>query len=502
MVRLGIDFGTTRTVVAAAIDGRYPIANFAVEDGYRAWMPTMAARTDAGWVYGEAAAGHLRSPTGVGIRSIKRLLSDPSAAHELAADPLELATGFLNHLRETLIADANLEVQPGERLETMVAVPANAGSHQRFLTLEAFHRAGFEVLGMVNEPSAAAIEFAHRDLRVISPRSPKRYVVVYDLGGGTFDTSAVSLEGRRFELLASEGIQQLGGDDFDERILALWRAQLGHEGELPVATRTSLLETCRRAKESLTPQSRKLLLEAEPGIALDAVTLEAKDIYGACEDLVQRTLSLVDNVFDSLPDHIEREDARQLGAIYLVGGAVAFPAVTKALRQVHERKVKLTPDPHAATAIGLAVAADPGNRVEINEATTRYFGVWRETEGGHGTVFDPLLRKDELPQGDAPLVIERHYRPAHSVGHLRFVECTRLEAGRPAGDLAPYGELYFPYDPELAEESNLATLPVSRNESLGDQEIVERYVYGRDGTIAVHVENRSRGYARDLRLVE
>ena len=69
---------------------------------------------------------------------------------------------------------------------------------------------------MVNEPTAAAIEFAHRNLGTIGKRSPKRYVVVYDLGGGTFDTSAVSLEHRRFELIASEGIGELGGDDFDQ----------------------------------------------------------------------------------------------------------------------------------------------------------------------------------------------------------------------------------------------------------------------------------------------
>ena len=87
----------------------------------------------------------------------------------------------------------------------MVAVPANSSSRQRWLTLEAFRRAGFEPIGMLNEPTAAAVEFAQRHLD-LGKKSPKRYVVVYDLGGGTFDTSAVSLEGRRFELIASEGL--------------------------------------------------------------------------------------------------------------------------------------------------------------------------------------------------------------------------------------------------------------------------------------------------------
>ena len=505
-MRVGIDFGTTRTVVAAAIDGRYPIANFETAEGYRAWIPSVAAHTEGGWIFGEAAAALLSSPSTAGIRSVKRLLGDPNAAaaaHALGATPLELATGFLRHLAAALRERANLDIRAEEPLEAMVAVPANAGSRQRFLTLEAFRRAGFTVLGMINEPSAAAIEFAHRDLRVVSPRSPKRYVVVYDLGGGTFDTSAVSLEGRRFELLASEGLSRLGGDDFDARILSLWAAAAGVDLEsLQGPTRTALLESCRQAKETLAPQSRKLFLEASPELPLPPTTLAVSDVHDACADLVQRTVDLVDEIFDSLPSHIDRDDARQLGAIYLVGGAVAFPPVTRALRQAHDRKVKLTPDPHAATAIGLAVAADPDARVELHEATTRYFGVWRESAGGADTVFDPLLRKDELPAGDEPLVVERRYSPAHTVGHLRFVECTRLEAGRPAGDLAPFGELYFPYDPALEGERALDSVPVERSEALGDQEIVERYVYQPDGTIAVHVENRSRGYARELRLAE
>src|SRR4029078_2601698 len=85
-------------------------------------------------------------------------------------------------------------------LEVMVAVPASAASRQRWLTLEAFRRAGFAPIGLVNEPPAATIEFAHRH-RALGKRSPKRYVVVYARCGGTFAASAVSLEGRRCDLI-------------------------------------------------------------------------------------------------------------------------------------------------------------------------------------------------------------------------------------------------------------------------------------------------------------
>ncbi|MCB9593435.1 MAG: Hsp70 family protein [Sandaracinaceae bacterium] len=498
-MRIGIDFGTTRTVVASADGGRYPVAAFEGAEGFHSWVPTMAALDEGRWVYGERAA-ELLQRGGPGVRSIKRALGalapeQPVPGFDVTA--LELATGFLAELREALVERSNLELAAGEPLEAMIAVPANSSSRQRFLTLEAARRAGFEVVGMINEPSAAAVEFAFRS--ALSPRSPKRYVVVYDLGGGTFDTSAVSLDGRRFDLLASEGIARLGGDDVDSILLDAWEAERGEPvGE---ALRIAALEVCRRAKEGLTAQSRRLLLDPPAELGLEPCVLDVGAVYDACDALVEPTLALLDDVFAALPADLDPEDARQLGAVYLVGGGVAFPAVQRALRKRHGRKVMLAPESHAATAVGLAVAADPDAGVLVREATTRYFGVWREGEGGRETVFDPILRKDQMGAEGSPLVIQRAYHPAHSVGHLRFVECTRLDAeGRPSGDLAPFGELRFPYDPALRERGDLAAVPVQRRPDLGDQIIVERYSYTADGRIEVQIENRTHAYRRELVL--
>ena len=106
-----------------------------------------------------------------------------------------------------------------DRLQVMLGVPANANSNQRFLTQEAARAAGFEVLGLLNEPSAAAVEFACRnsgDRKNLG----KGGLLVYDLGGGTFDASLVALGEAERSVIASDGISDLGGDDFDE-ILAL-----------------------------------------------------------------------------------------------------------------------------------------------------------------------------------------------------------------------------------------------------------------------------------------
>ncbi len=91
----------------------------------------------------------------------------------------------------------------------MVGIPTNANSNQRFLTLEAFRRAGFEVIGMLNEPSAAGIEFTYRFGRP-EEAGPCEHLVVYDLGGGTFDVSVIRVTGKRHEVIGSEGITRTG----------------------------------------------------------------------------------------------------------------------------------------------------------------------------------------------------------------------------------------------------------------------------------------------------
>jgi len=256
VMRLGIDFGTTRTVVAAAIDGRYPVVSFESGTGYCDYVPGIAARRGDALTLGWDA--ELDADVGGALRSIKRAVSRVSPDEPLGAlgsvSALELTTRYLEELKRRIYENSNLDVASDEPLEAMVAVPANASTRQRYLTLDAFRRAGFKVLGMVNEPTAAAIEFAHRNLGAVGKRSPKRYVVVYDLGGGTFDTSAVSLQDRRFELITSEGISELGGDDFDAAILRVALRQVGmDDADLSLVERTRLLEVCRIAKKRSAP---------------------------------------------------------------------------------------------------------------------------------------------------------------------------------------------------------------------------------------------------------
>jgi molecular chaperone DnaK (HSP70) len=511
-MKLGIDFGTTRTVVSAVRDGRHPVAAFDDHGEFREHVPGLAALRGGELLVGwDAARAIAAGEAEHAIRSIKRVAQQLRPDDPVPGLPgvtaLGLVTEFLRELRAAILERSNVDAE--EPLEVMVAAPANAASRQRWLTLEAFRRAGFRPIGLLNEPTAAAVEFAHHHLGELGKRSPKRYVVVYDLGGGTFDTSAVSLDqpappfggaarraqgpargGRRFELIAAEGIARLGGDDFDEIVLAMACEQLGN-----TSAGAAELERAREAKESLRATSKKLLVDLG---AFGSAQIDVAELYARCEPLIDRTLAQTDALFAQLRARgIDPDDPRELGGLYLVGGGAAFPVVARKLRARFGKKLQLAPQPFAATAIGLAIAGDPDAHVMIREAVTRHFGVWREAEGGADKVFDPLIGKD-LP---GPLQVTRRYHPTHAVGHLRFFECGALDDhGQPVQDLVPWTDVYFPYDPALAGDRDLAHAPNARRPDLMNLEIAETYTYSPDGTISVHIANVSRGYSRTYEL--
>ena len=166
--------------------------------------------------------------------------------------------------------------------------------------------------------------------------------------------------------------------------------------------------------------------------------------------------------------------------------------MSRALRARFGKKLQLAPQPFASTAIGLALAADPGAHVLVREAVTRHFGVWREGDAGADKVFDPLIGK-----GAEARTVERRYRPRHSVGHLRFVECGALDAaGQPVQDLVPWADILFPYEGDVADP---ARVPIERRDEPLD-EIAETYTVKPDGSIVVTIANVARGYARTYDL--
>jgi molecular chaperone DnaK (HSP70) len=489
-MKLGIDFGTTRVVVAAADRGNYPLVPFETHDGTFDWFPPLVAmRGPIGKMerrFGWDAWALQAEPGWTIIRSLKRclehagpetLLEGPTGRVPLS----ELMLGLTTALRKALAARFG-EAEP---LEAMLGVPANANSNQRFLTVEAFRRAGFSVLGLLNEPSAASIEFGHR-------QKTSGRILVYDLGGGTFDVSLVELDSKTHTVVASEGISTLGGDDFD---LILAEMAVGTEkfASMELAEIFRLDEECRRQKEALHPNSRRIVVDLDVvREGMGQAVIPVTEYYARCRPLLEETLVATRRLAGE----------GDLEALYVTGGGSELPVVARLLREEFGRKVKRSEYTRSATAIGLAIQADATSGYALREMFTRTFGVWRESEAGRRMVFDPIFpRATRLPAaGDPPLSVRRRYQPVHNVGDFRYLEASQIgDDGQPSGDITVWDEILFPFDPALAD-AKLDSTPVGHSDRASIQQIEEQYACDAAGVVTVTIRNLTSHYHREFKL--
>jgi molecular chaperone DnaK len=502
-MRLGIDFGTNRTVVAAADRGNYPLVSFETADGLSAdWYPSLVALRGSQRRYGWDAWELQADPSWTVVRSLKRLLEDAGPDTLLELDDQQtrisdLLRGFTGALRTALVERSNLRLKPGEPMEIILGVPANANSNQRFLTVESFRATGFHTLGVLNEPSAASIEFGHRQSQ---GKSPQQTILVYDLGGGTIDASLVTLDEHVHHVIASEGIPTIGGDDFDQVLaeMALEAAgvSLSERDQFPAAIWFRLLEECRAKKESLNPNSRRIAIDLEQvDPAWGTVQIAVTEFYEAVRPLVEETIAAAEELLGS--------DNQEFEALYITGGGSELPLVARALRERFGRRVRRSAYTRSATAIGLAIQADQPERYRLSDRLSRYFGVWREADAGCRIVFDPLFEKGAPlpPVGEPALSITRSYSPVHNVGHFRFLECShRMGDGAPSGEVTVWDEIRFPFEPELQECTDLVTCPVAHSDGASAQRIQEHYECDAGGAITVRIMNESSGHERTYRL--
>jgi molecular chaperone DnaK (HSP70) len=489
-VKIGIDFGTTRIVVARADRGNFPVAMFEGPDGEtHDHIPSLVAANATEVRYGWEAAEAAEQPGWNVTRSLKRLLDRAGPATRIDLGPqqlplLEVLTGLATCVRSAIATAA-------EEVEAMIGVPANSNSNQRYLTAEAFRLAGFRVLGLLNEPSAAGVEFGHS----LSKRANDDLLLIYDLGGGTFDASLVRTQNGDHEVIAYEGISTLGGDDFDE-LLAGMAMSDEVASTLSHAEHFRLIEQCRQAKEALNPNSRKITLDLDQVRAgLGTATIAVADYYEQCRPLVTETLTATEDLIAS---------AGEGGAdnLYVTGGGSELPLVGRMLRERFGRRVKRSAYTRAATAIGLAIHAGGLAGFSLRERFTRYFGVWREAQGGREIVFDPIFEKGApLPAtGQPPIRRERVYHPAHNIGHFRYLECSAIDAeGRPAGDITLWDDILFPFDPSLVDQ-DITRVPVTTCDAAAGQTIAEVWSCDANGAVEVELQNRTTGYHRTYRL--
>lgn len=509
-MRLGIDFGTTHTVAALVDRGNYPVVPLGEQD---VCPSLIAAHPDGRVAYGRDAAAVIaaREPGWRVLRSVKRLLhgAGPLTVVDLAGRGFllrDLCAGFLSHVRDVICQ--HLERGPKEGLEAAISVPANSSSGQRLLTVDAFRSAGFEVVRLLNEPSAAACEYAHRKKNTVSSR--REHVLVYDLGGGTFDASVVRLDEQGGEVVGSAGVSRLGGDDFDEVIYRLALEQAGLDGSAPPPLfRELLLNECRLQKEAVNPSTRKLVIDLGPALAAtpelgagrlpETVVLPADAVYAACGPLIQSSLASMEEALRDAHDGAGVDEA-ELAGIYVVGGQSSFPPVYRTLRErFGQHRVHRSPHPFGSIAIGLAIHLAEGNARRMAEKLTRHIGVFREEQAGREISWDVLLAKDTPlpPIGEPPLEVKRRYTPWHNVGHFRFFECARIQAGRPEGNLSLWDDLRFPFDKRLRDLKDLSCVTVERGEQPEVEEVIRAFP---GGEVEVELRVLEDGFSRKAKI--
>ncbi len=344
---IGIDLGTTNSEVAVIRDG-HPVV-LSGEDGDPILPSVVGLDPQGRLLVGHAARNQFVLAPERTIRSIKRKMGQEVtvALGDRQHTPQEISAIILRTLKQRAEATLGAPVQ-----KAVITVPAFFNEGQREATREAGELAGLEVVRIINEPTAAVLTYDPHP-------SERERLLVYDLGGGTFDVSIAQVEGGVVEILASHGDTQLGGDDFDQLLLDhvcdRFRKQHGiNLRDSPVA-KSRALRAVEEAKkrlsfEAVTAIEEEFIAERQ-GVPLhlkmEVERLEYEDLI---EPLLGKTLTCLDR---ALAD--AKLPAQQIDKVVLVGGATRTPLVHRLLAERLGRPVHAEIEPDLAVAMGAAV---------------------------------------------------------------------------------------------------------------------------------------------------
>ena len=518
MAQLGIDFGTTNTVVVCSDRGRYPIvphvAETAIGHVVRDVFPSLLAYDhDSGrFLYGpDAERCLLRAPEAARysiVRSIKRLLRDYVGGGRIGLETYPggwetaaVLTGFAAALRDSILR-AGL-FAPAERLRTVLTWPAHANGAQRYVTRACFKAAGFEIVGTLNEPTAAAIEFADRMAQGnrMAARKLAASVAIFDFGGGTFDASLVRVEGGEFTVLDAAGIEELGGDDLDQALAFMFAEQIGVSLDaLPPLQRDLLLRHACQQKESIASGAVRTLtlVPSDIGVRGPTCTVPVAAYFERVRPVIAPAVDKLWSLVAGSAARAAGIDPERLDTVYLVGGSSKLPLVAQLIAaRFPAVRLVMTDKPFTATAMGAAIHSAEG--IALHDILSRHFGVIRLADRGTREYFAPIFRAGTQlpPHGGAAVEARAEYAPQHNVGHLRYFECAGVdERGQPALGVRAWSDVLFPYDPNIPVEQRLTPADIVQRGDLADQRICEVYSCDSDGVITVRMSRRADGQAR------
>ena len=345
---IGIDLGTTNSVVSV-MEGGEPVV-ITNPEGSRITPSVVGFTKDGQRLVGRLAKNQAVSNPDRTISSIKRHMGDPN--YHVTIDgknytPPEISAMILQKLK------SDAEAYLGETVsQAVITVPAYFNDSQRQATKDAGKIAGLEVLRIINEPTAAALAYG-------LDKEQDETVLVFDLGGGTFDVSILELSEGVFEVKATNGDTVLGGDDFDKKIMDWMVEQFKKENGIDLSqdkmSAQRLIEAAEKAKIELSSMSQTNI--NLPFITADAtgpkhldLTLSRAKFDELTADLVERTM---------VPTRKAMEDAGLSGSdidkIILVGGSSRIPAVQEAIRKILGKEPSKGVNPDECVSIGAAI---------------------------------------------------------------------------------------------------------------------------------------------------
>lgn len=292
--------------------------------------------------------------------------------------PIELSSYILKELKKR--AEHILKTTISK---AVITVPAYFSDAQRQATRDAGRLAGLDVLRIINEPTAASLAYG-----LGAKHGDEKTIAVYDLGGGTFDISILTISNGIFEVLATNGDTYLGGDDMDNAVAAYWnKDQALWSDEGAKALRQEVRMTAEQAKKHLTNNER---FEGE--INGCKVTLSRAEFNGLIQPLVDRTITACANALRDAGLQVS-----QIDEVVMVGGSTRTPLVKESVQKFFGRAVHDELNPDEVVALGAAVQADilAGNNTEMLLLDVTPLSLGIETMGGLMDVLIP--RNSKIP---------------------------------------------------------------------------------------------------------
>jgi len=385
---VGIDLGTTFSTIALLDDEGNPVPIENEDDDVE--TPSMIVLADTGHVVvgPSRMRAALESPENV-VDRVKRHMGD--VQYKRTFDGKEITPEFLSALiLKKLRQDAEKRI--GKIANVVITVPYYFNDARRKATQDSGNIAGLNVIDIINEPTAATLTYAWQrgELGATGTAFEKpRQVLVYDLGGGTFDVTLVRYTPTHFRVLATDGDVHLGGIDWNDRLVDYVAEEFKSRHKMDPRESPETLQIlrndCDLAKIALTEGEQATITVRHGGKGL-SVPVTRKQFEEMTGDLLQRSLDTVDLVLEQAKTPIEAIDA-----IVLVGGSTLMPAVPRRLEEMTGVKPYQGLSPHTSVAQGAAIhaaildAQHRGDKSPFAESVRKHLaGIKQENVNSHG----------------------------------------------------------------------------------------------------------------------